>query len=156
MPTLSSIQVSRGGVPKLPVDRAKVTTLGLSGDSQNDTVHHGGPDRAVCLFSAERIEALAAEGHPIAPGTTGDNLTVRGLDWPTLAPGARLRVGPECLLEITSYTTPCKTIAGSFAGGEISRVLQTRRPGWSRLYARVLAEGEVTPGDPIEVVAGDP
>jgi MOSC domain-containing protein YiiM len=154
MPTLSSIQVSPGGVPKLPVERARVTTLGVEGDSQNNTIHHGGPDRAVCLFSAERIEALASEGHPIEAGSTGENLTVRGLDWPSIVPGTRLRVGPACVLEVTKYTTPCKTIAGSFAGGEFSRMLQTTHPGWSRVYARVLAEGEVKAGDTVEVVAG--
>lgn len=154
MPTLASIQVSRGGVPKLPIDRARVTTLGLEGDSQSNTTHHGGPDRAVCLFSSEHIDALAAEGHPIAPGTTGENLTIAGLDWPTLTPGTRLRIGTDCLLEVTSYTTPCKAIAASFTDSKIVRILQTRHPGWSRLYARVLTGGEVKTGDPVEVVPG--
>ena len=154
MATIASIQVSTGGVPKLPVERARVLRLGVEGDAQRDTVHHGGPERAVCLFSAERIEELAAEGHPITAGSTGENLTIRGLDWASITPGARLRVGEVCLLEVTSYTTPCKKVAGSFAGGEISRILQNKHPGWSRLYARVLEEGEVRAGDSVEVVSG--
>ena len=93
VPTLSSIQISRGGVPKLAVERARVTTLGLEGDSQHDTVHHGGPERAVCLFSAEVIEKLRGEGHPIEAGKTGENLTVSGLNWAEVVPGDRLRVG---------------------------------------------------------------
>ena len=75
------ISVSPGGVPKRPVEPADVTAAGLAGDAQRDLEHHGGPDRALCLFSMELIRALQAEGHPIAPGHIGENLTVEGLDW---------------------------------------------------------------------------
>ncbi len=50
------INLSGGGVPKLPVDRAYVGRLGLVGDGHHDTKRHGGPDRAVCLLSVELIE----------------------------------------------------------------------------------------------------
>ena len=56
-----------GGVPKFAVGQALVTTTGVAGDRQLDLKHHGGPTRAVSLFALERIEALRAEGHPIAP-----------------------------------------------------------------------------------------
>ncbi|USN98858.1 MAG: MOSC domain-containing protein [Phycisphaeraceae bacterium] len=151
--TVESINVSDGGVPKRPVTRARVTMLGVEGDRQDDLVHHGGPDRAVCLFSADVIASLRSEGHPIEAGTTGDNLTISGLDWSAITPGTRLRVGGSVELEITSYTTPCKTIAGSFTDGGFVRILQDRHPGESRVYARVLGEGEVAPGDAVEVVA---
>jgi len=143
------INVSGGGVPKLPVHRAEVATGGVAGDRQNDLEHHGGPDRAVCLFSLERIMALQAEGHPVHPGSTGENLTVSGLDWEGLAPGDRLRVGETALLEITTYTTPCKTIGPSFADGNSIRISQKMHPGWSRLYARVLEPGRISIGDEI-------
>ncbi|MDO8501553.1 MAG: MOSC domain-containing protein [Gemmatimonadaceae bacterium] len=84
---LFSINCSAGGVPKLPMPEALVTTYGLFGDSQADTRHHGGPDRAVCIFSVERIRALQEEGHPIGTGTTGENLTISGLDWDLVTPG---------------------------------------------------------------------
>jgi len=58
-----SINVSPGGVPKLPVSEARITTLGLDGDSQRNRLYHGGPMRAVSLYSLERIEALNHEGH---------------------------------------------------------------------------------------------
>lgn len=106
----------------------------------------------MCLYSADVIDALRAEGHPIAPGTTGENLTIRGLDWAALASGTRLRVGADCVLEITDPVTPCAKIAASFTDRDISRVLPGKHPGWSRLYARVLAEGEVRPGDAVEIV----
>jgi MOSC domain-containing protein YiiM len=142
----------KGGVPKHPVPSASVTTGGVSGDKQRDLRYHGGPDRAVSLFALERIDALRAEGNPIAPGTTGENLTVEGLDWPSLVPGVRLRVGPVVRLEVTGYANPCKHIAPSFADGDSARISQKRHPGWSRVYARVVAEGTVAEGDSVEVL----
>ncbi len=150
---VAQINVSPGGVPKLPVAQAHVGMLGLAGDGHNDKKHHGGPDRAVCLFSVEVIERLRAEGHPIAPGAIGENLTVAGIDFEALLPGDRLQVGEQVLLEITSYTTPCETIAAAFAGGEFARVAHKRHPGESRLYARVLREGVVAAGDAVRTVA---
>src|ERR687894_986709 len=59
------INLSNGGVPKLPVAEARVTANGIVGDRQRYPVFHGGPERAISLFSLEVIERLRAEGHPI-------------------------------------------------------------------------------------------
>lgn len=152
MATVVSLNRSGGGVPKLPVDEAWVGPNGLDGDRQRNRRFHGGPDRALCLYSADLIDALRAEGHPIAAGTTGENVTVRGLDWREMVPGARLRVG-GALVEVTSYTAPCKNIAGSFAGGDFTRISQKRHPGWSRVYTRVIEDGLVRNGDAVAFVA---
>lgn len=138
-----------GGVPKLPVPQAFVSVFGVEGDLQRDIMFHGGPFRAVSLFSLELIQALQAEGHPIAPGTTGENLTISGLDWPRLTPGDHLRAG-EVLLELTDYAAPCATIAESFVRWNVSRIAEYVHPGWSRLYAAVLQQGLIRPGDPVE------
>jgi MOSC domain-containing protein YiiM len=146
-----SINVSGGGVPKSRVSDAKVSLLGLVGDAQADTKHHGGPERAVCLYSLERIRSLRAEGHPIDIGTAGENVTVEGIDWDMIVPGTRVRLGDEVLLEIASFTDPCKTIRASFIDGRFVRISQKRHPGWSRVYARVLSEGRIHFGDPVNV-----
>jgi MOSC domain-containing protein YiiM len=146
--TLVSINVSNGGVPKRAVENCRIATHGLEGDRQRDLRHHGGPDRAVCLYSWERIAALQAEGHPIACGTIGENLTIAGLDWTLLSPGRRLVVG-EVELELTSYASPCGNVAPSFLRGDLKRVSHKRHPGWSRLYAKVLREGVVRTNDPV-------
>lgn len=149
---LVSINVNpRGGVPKLPVAGANISLTRVEGDKQRNRRIHGGPLRAVCLFSLERIEALQAEGHPIAPGTTGENLTIAGLDWNTLGPGMRLRIG-DVELETTSYTVPCKNIAASFRDEQFNRISQKLHPGWSRLYARVVSEGCVQTGDLVQIL----
>lgn len=148
--TVVAINVSRGGVPKLPVREAVVGVEGLEGDLHRFE-HHGGPRRAVCLYALERIEALRAEGHGITPGAAGENLTLAGLDWSRLGPGAELEVG-EIHLRVTDYTTPCGKIAGCFTGGDPGRISQALHPGWSRLYASVVRGGTVRVGDPVAVL----
>lgn len=140
------LNTSLGGVPKLPVREASVTTLGLVGDDHAFPKIHGGPERALCLFSLERILELQQEGHPIFPGAVGENVTLTGFDWNTIVPGARLALGAEVLVEITSYTTPCNSIPDSFVNGEYSRISQKLHPGYSRVYARVLLEGRIAVG----------
>jgi MOSC domain-containing protein YiiM len=151
---LVSINISDGGVPKRPVAAVAITEEGLAGDRQRDLRHHGGPDRAVSLFALERIEALQAEGHPIAPGSTGENLTVTGLDWDAVVPGAELKVG-TVRLKVTSYAAPCSNIEGSFREGAAKHLSQKLHPGFSRVYARVLGGGAVRTGDEIELVAAE-
>ena len=147
------INVSRGGVPKLPVASAEVTTEGLIGDYHNDVTGHGGPLRAVCLFTLEQIERLAAEGHPIYPGATGENVTLRGIPLELLTPGARIGIGAETLLEITRYTTPCETIAEAFNTGDFTRIAHKRYPGESRVYASVTRGGKIHQDDEVVVWA---
>lgn len=152
MGRVEAINVSRGGVPKASVFEALVTQYGVDGDHQNDQRYHGGPDRAVCVFSFELIQALQREGHPIAAGTAGENITVSGIDWATMTPGRELHIGPVRLL-VTKYASPCENIRGSFVDGDVVRISQKVHPGWSRVYARVLAGGIIRPGDQVTVVS---
>jgi MOSC domain-containing protein YiiM len=147
------LNVSSGGVPKLPIGEAHIGPLGLDGDDHFDKENHGGPERAVCLFAVERIEAMAREGHPVGPGSTGENITTQGLDWNQVLPGLQLRIGADVILEITRYAAPCRTNARWFDGGNFNRMNQKSFPGWSRVYAKVIATGSVRPGDAIELIA---
>jgi MOSC domain-containing protein YiiM len=149
---LASINASGGGVPKRRIGDARVSRLGLLGDAQDDKVHHGGPERAVCIYSLERIRDLQREGHPIDVGTAGENLTLEGIDWDLVVPGVRVKLGDEVVLEVASFTAPCKTIKASFIDGEFVRISQKLHPGWSRVYARVVSEGEIRFGDHVEVI----
>lgn len=145
------INVSRGGVPKRSIGQARIDAAGVAGDRQATPKVHGGPDRAVCLFALERIEALQAEGHNIEAGSSGENLTLAGIRWDGLAPGDRLRIGAGVVLEVTSYTAPCEQNARWFKDGNFLRISHKRHPGWSRLYARVVHPGEVQTGDQVIV-----
>lgn len=145
---VTGLQRSAGGVPKLPVDRTTVRVGGMVGDKQANRRFHGGPDRALCLYSQERLDALAAEGHRVERGTLGENVTIAGLPWEEVRPGARLRLG-QAEVEVTGYSSPCGKIAFAFADGSSARIGQKANPGWSRVYVRVLAEGEVAVGDAV-------
>ena len=90
---VESVNTSSGGVPKAGVFEALITEHGVGGDHQNDARYHGGPDRAVVLFSLDVIRDLQSEGHPIGAGTAGENLTVSGLDWAAIVPGTTLPIG---------------------------------------------------------------
>src|ERR1700755_3406914 len=100
-PVLTQVNVSDGGMPKLPVRAAKVTRDGLEGDWQKNRKYHGGPNRAGCIFSEERYEWLRDKGIDLKCGSVGENFTTRGLDLNQLNKGDRLRVGEACLIEIT-------------------------------------------------------
>ncbi|NUP69802.1 MAG: MOSC domain-containing protein [Gemmatimonadaceae bacterium] len=145
---VTGLQRSAGGVPKLPVERAMVGAGGMEGDRQANRRFHGGPDRALCLYAQERLDALAAAGHPVERGTLGENVTIAGVPWEEVRPGARLRLG-GVEVEVTGYAAPCRKISFGFADGGSSRVGQRSNPGWSRVYVRILSAGELTVGDPV-------
>jgi MOSC domain-containing protein YiiM len=138
--SIAQISVSAGGVPKRGVPAARVTALGLEGDAQRNRELHAGPERALCLFSLERIRALQTEGHPISAGSIGENLTLEGIDWSAVAPGACLRLGGDVVVQITCYTAPCSNITASFR---------------DRVYARVVREGTLATGDPVRILSAD-
>ena len=145
---------SPGGVPKLAMREAEVTQLGLLGDEHSHPDIHGGPERALCLYSLERILELQAEGNPIFPGSVGENITIAGLDWNQLVPGLKLTLGDEVQIEITKYTSPCNSIAGSFLDGDYARISQKVHPGVSRVYARVLSGGRLVVGQAVRALSG--
>jgi len=154
---IASINVSHpGGVPKRPIDRTVITTRGLIGDGQRTKEPvHGGPEKAVCLFGVEQIRRVNADGHHLYPGAIGENLTLSGLDLGGLASGDQLRIGDPAtgpIIQLSDPAAPCKNIAGSFEDWRIARVSHKVRPEDSRWYARVLREGPVVSGDPIELL----
>lgn len=147
---VAQLNVSGGGVPKRPVAAADVGLRGLAGDRQAARVHHGRPLQALCIWSADVIDALQAEGHPIAPGLAGENITVSGIDWSTIRPGAQLRIG-EVLAEVSAWATPCKKNADWFVDRDFNRMSHDLHPGWSRAYAWVREPGQVKTGDEVVV-----
>ena len=147
----------RTGIFKEPVTGpVTVGPLGLEGDAVLDAKHHGGPDQAVYLYRAEDYEWWSDQlGREIAPGTFGDNLTVRGLPGPGLGIGDRLQL-PDLLLEVTAPRIPCNTLAERMDDpGFAKKFVRAERPG---IYLRVIAPGSARTGDPVSLLpaAGDP
>ncbi|MBT9315543.1 MOSC domain-containing protein [Leptothoe spongobia] len=151
-PQITQINISDGGVPKHPIPAAQITLDGLIGDRQRNLKYHGGPDRAVCLWSADIIQMLQTEGHPIVPGSAGENITIAGLSWETLGPETQLQLGDKVRLQITDYAPPCRNISKFFSDRRYSRINQDHHPGSSRLYACVLSPGIVSLGNSVQLL----
>ena len=151
---IHSINVSgSGGVPKVSVKATVVNFEGLEGDHNRFRTERkaGDPGRAVCIFSLERIRELQREGHPIDIGTAGENLTIEGLDWPSLRVGMTLRVG-DAIIRLSEPCAPCSKIGGSFQGEDFSRVDHEKQEGWSRWSASVVEEGSVSVSDSVYLI----
>ena len=136
----------KGGVPKPLVQSLQVTVDGCVGDFQRDKRYHGGPQRAVCLFSEEVISILQAEGHPVYPGSVGENILLREVDWELVAIGSKFHFD-ELVLEVTSDAPPCKTIGDSFTNSRFTKISAKVAPNLTRWYAKVLNEGQVSIGE---------
>ena len=153
--SLVQVSMSRGGVPKRAVTEAGVSWRGLVGDLQRDRKHHGHAWQALCLWSAEVLRLLRVGGHPIAFGSAGENLTLRGLDWKRVRTGLRLEIG-EVQCEVTAPATPCHHNGRWFSDGDFRRIDHDVNPGNSRWYAAVLRPGQVRLGDTVRVLPPGP
>jgi Uncharacterized protein conserved in bacteria len=150
--TVVSVNVSPGGLPKLPIAGTRIRYLGLDGDG-HVSPEHGGPAKAVCLYAIEAIERIAGEGHQAFPGSYGENLTLAGLEWAGLRTGDRLRIGGAGpLLELTDNAAPCTKQNRWFLEERIDRISVLLHPGDARWYASVVEEGPVAPGDRVELI----
>jgi MOSC domain-containing protein YiiM len=143
-PRLVQLNVSPGGMPKLPVQQVFVSRNGIEGDWQLNRKYHGGPDRAICIFSEEGYARLRDLGIDVYNGQVGENFTTAGIDLDSLKIGDRLRLG-ECLIEITNVRTPCRSLH------KWHPQLMKTMVGHSGWVAKVIEEGWVESGDVIEV-----
>ena len=106
---IHQINISQGGIPKLPIEEAKVRSGGIDGDSWAHPRIHGGPNQALLLISLEDLGALERQGFRTPPGALGENLTIIGINMREVRLGDRFRAG-EVLLEITKLRKPCQTL----------------------------------------------
>ena len=110
---------------------------------------HGGVDQALYAYAAEDYEWWGGElGRELGARTFGDNLTVRGIDVSGAVVGERWRAGGT-LLEVTAPHPLLQAGDPHGQPGVPVPLAAARRPG---AYLRVLTEGEVGAGDPVEVV----
>ncbi len=137
-----SINVSSGGIPKLPQPNIRVEASGLEGDGHNHEKHRT-PLQAVCLQDIEKLEELAQEGYNLGLGATGENLTVRGLNVNTLPVGTVLEFSNGVKLELTKVRKPCYVLDA------INPRLKEDIIGRCGIYAKVLRPGTFTQGETI-------
>ncbi|MFC4144859.1 MOSC domain-containing protein [Micromonospora mangrovi] len=141
----------RTGIDKRPVDGPVLLRAdGVAGDFIGERAHHGGADQAVYAYAEEDAGWWAADlGREIRPGAFGENLTTWAVDVTGAVIGEQWAIG-SALLEVTKPRTPCRTFAGFWDMPDLIKRFTVRAaPG---AYLRVLRDGEVAAGDPVEVV----
>ena len=110
--------------------------------------------RQVHLIHAELHDELAAAGFRVTAGDMGENITTRGVDLLGLPTGTRLRLGASAVVEITGLRNPCPQLDG-FQPGLMKAVLDRDADGnlirKGGIMGVVVTDGEVSPGDPIEI-----
>ena len=150
--TIIGVHISPGGMPKLPIAEGWAGPLGLEGDRHNHPEFHGGPRKALLLVSQEDLETLKEQGFALVPGSLGENLTVRGMDFRQMREGMRLRAGCA-LIELTTPRKPCGQleIYNDGVEGKIQAVLKSRH-AFGGHYAAVLQAGAIRTGDPIALI----
>jgi MOSC domain-containing protein YiiM len=143
--------LGRSAIDKRPVaGRVAVRSLGVDADEQAEWPAHGGPDKAVYCYAREDARWWAGElDRPMPPGCFGENLSTAGLEVTGAEIGERWRIG-TVLLEVAQPRIPCRTLAGFWQLPDlVKRFTAVGRPG---AYLRVIQEGDLAAGDPIEVV----
>ncbi|MBM3127552.1 MAG: MOSC domain-containing protein [Chloroflexi bacterium] len=138
--TIASLHIAtahRAPMEHPQVARA-IADLGLEGDIHNKP----GGKRQVLLMDEETLNAFGLQA-----GQVRENITTRGIELKTLAPGTRLRAGGAAF-EITQACDPCKMIE------DIRPGLRAQMQGQRGMFVRVIVGGEVRVGDVIEIVSG--
>ncbi|MBX3167252.1 MAG: MOSC domain-containing protein [Candidatus Eremiobacteraeota bacterium] len=134
---------------KEPVGAAQVEALGLVGDAIGNARHHGGPDQAVYIYSAEDYRWWEGHlGRELSLGTFGENLTVSDFA------GRPPRIGDiwncgEVRLQITAPRIPCATLAARMGDPRFAKEFARVNRGGA--YARVLCGGLLECGQSVTV-----
>jgi ferredoxin-NADP reductase/MOSC domain-containing protein YiiM len=132
-----------------------VRKLNLDGDRQADLSVHGGVYKAVYFYDLESYRYWRKElgRDDLAYGHFGENFTVEGMPDDRIHIGDVFRIG-GALLEVTQPRTPCFKLEMKMGLPGFSR--QFVMSGRLGFYCRVIEEGEVSAGDPIERVEVGP
>jgi MOSC domain-containing protein YiiM len=144
------------GIFKTPVTgRVMVRSLNVDGDQQADLRVHGGPDQAVYIYPHEHYAYWSRELNrdDFTFGQFGENLTTEGILETEVRVGDVFRVG-TALVQVTNPRIPCFKLMTKMNNFRLAKpFLASGRTGF---YLRVLEEGEVGAGDPIERIASEP
>ena len=142
-------------IAKAPVEGPRtVHWLGIEGDAQADLAVHGGVDKAIHHYPRDHYLRWRRELGPNPlfdeAGAFGENISTLGWREEMVCIGDRFRLG-TALVEIAQGRQPCWK-QGHRLGDRtvVAAMVATGRTGW---YYRVLEEGSVVLGDPLELVS---
>jgi MOSC domain-containing protein YiiM len=137
---------ARSGIFKRPVAvPVKLGLIGLEGDEQADLVNHGGPDKAVCVYSFRHYrhwEEVLGQALPL--GAFGENFTIDGWTEADVHIGDVFAVG-TAKVQISQPRIPCWKLAMKWGLSELPALVT--ESGATGFYFRVLEPGEVETGE---------
>ncbi len=140
------------GIYKTPVSGpVRLGLENLDGDGQADLKVHGGPDKAVCVYSADHFPTWRQElGVPeCGPGWFGENFSVTGQTESTVAIGDTYRIG-TAIVQVSQPRAPCWKLGRRWQRLDMPKlVVRSGRTGW---YLRVLETGTVESGEAITLL----
>jgi MOSC domain-containing protein YiiM len=145
-------RLRRTAIDKRPVTGpVSVEKLGLAGDEQVDKPDHGGYDQALYAYAREDLDWWVERlGRELRDGMFGENITTGGVDVTGALIGEVWRLG-TAVVQVTSPRIPCAVFAGWMGEPHwVRKFADAGRPG---AYLRVLDEGTVRAGDPVEVLS---
>jgi MOSC domain-containing protein YiiM len=140
------------GIFKYPVNRP--IYLGkedVEKDNVIDRRYHGGIDKACYLYSSDHY-TYWQNLYPTLDmpwGIFGENLTVEGLHEASINIGDIFKIG-GAIVQATQPRQPCFKLEFRFNDNRIVR--QFIESGFSGVYVRVIENGHVKTGDPIETI----
>jgi MOSC domain-containing protein YiiM len=123
----------------------------LAGDRQADLTVHGGPDKAVCVYSGDHYATWRGElAEPACgPGWFGENFTVAKQAERTVCIGDVYQVG-SAVVEVSQPRSPCWKLAKRWGRLDLPKlVVRSGRSGW---YLRVLEEGMIAAGQVLSLL----
>lgn len=138
---------------KKPVQNAFLSKDGFHGDGVANTTHHGGMDRAVCIYPYEHYAHWEKEfGIQLPPAAFGENLTMTNMLEENIHIGDIIRIG-EAVVQVTQGRVPCNTIDRRLEMAPFLKAMVTT--GFTGYLCRVLQEGLVTVDDQAIVIESD-
>ncbi|WP_334071436.1 MULTISPECIES: MOSC domain-containing protein [Paenibacillus] len=143
------------GIRKQPAGRPLLLSrINLDGDGQADLVHHGGKDKAVCVYPYEHYPYWEQElGTTLDFGAFGENLTTRGLLETDVCIGDTFQLG-EAVVQITQPRQPCYKLAARYQVPDMP--IKVQDTGFTGYYFRVLEEGTVFPTSELTLLTRHP
>lgn len=143
------------GIFKQPViEPIYLSRLNFDGDEQADLKHHGGKDKAVCVYPYEHYSFWENELHTrLEFGAFGENLTTRGLLESEVCIGDIFELG-EAVVQVSQPRQPCYKLAARYGYTEMP--LRLEETGFTGFYFRVLKEGTVSRNGEMKLVSRHP
>ena len=140
------------GIYKSPVSGAVcLSAENLDGDQQADLRVHGGPDKALCVYSAHHYPRWREQldVHECGPGWFGENFSVEGQNESSVAIGDTFRVG-TAIVQVSQPRQPCAKLARRWNRPDMPKlVIASGRTGW---YLRVIEPGHVEGGQSLTII----